>query len=296
MSHPKISGFTFIKNGISLGYPIAESIQCLEPLCDEIIINIGFDDPELKNDDGTEAYLKKTFTGSKFKFLKSWWDPALTSQGLILSQQTNIALKECQGDICQYIQGDECIHEDDYEKIKQGYLDLHENPVQDGLVFSYIHFYGNVDAYLHTRRIYKREVRAIKNRPEIYSHLDAQGFRLQGDKKLKCTQIDAKIFHYGWARAEKVMARKIKVMDKLYHGKDFEKNDYFGYKKIWGIKKFQYTHPQVMHEWIESNRNQLDIHSLPLDFQLKDTSLAVSDFIEFITGYRVGEYKNFVLL
>jgi len=42
-----ISGFTFIKHGLNLGYPIKESIESIEPLCDEIIINVGYDDPEL---------------------------------------------------------------------------------------------------------------------------------------------------------------------------------------------------------------------------------------------------------
>ena len=38
MVQRRVSGFTFIKNGLSLGYPIKESIMSIEPLCDEIII------------------------------------------------------------------------------------------------------------------------------------------------------------------------------------------------------------------------------------------------------------------
>ena len=69
---PLISGFTFIKNGLSLGYPIKESIECIDPICDEIIINIGFDDPECQKDDGTREYLQKHFTGPKYKFIYNY--------------------------------------------------------------------------------------------------------------------------------------------------------------------------------------------------------------------------------
>ena len=81
-----ISGITFIKNGLSLGYPIKESVESILPFCDEIIINVGFDNPELTGDDGTWEYLNDTFKGPQFKFLKSWWDPAKRKNGLILRQ------------------------------------------------------------------------------------------------------------------------------------------------------------------------------------------------------------------
>ena len=117
---PTISGFTFIKNGLTLGYPILESVLSIESICDEVIINVGFDDPECTQDDGTYDYLRKSLLEPKFKFLKSWWDPSIKKSGIILSQQTNIALAECSGDYCQYIQGDECVHEDDLKMILAG--------------------------------------------------------------------------------------------------------------------------------------------------------------------------------
>ena len=36
----KISGFTFIRNGATLGYPFVASIRSLLPLCDEVIVNV----------------------------------------------------------------------------------------------------------------------------------------------------------------------------------------------------------------------------------------------------------------
>lgn len=37
----KVSGFTFIRNGSSLGYPFIESIKSILPICDEFIVAIG---------------------------------------------------------------------------------------------------------------------------------------------------------------------------------------------------------------------------------------------------------------
>ncbi len=108
-----ISGFTFIKNGLSLGYPILESVLSIAPICDEVIINVGFEDVDCIIDDGTYNYLTSNLKDPKYKFIKSWWDPEIKKSGLILSQQTNIALNACSGKYCQYIQGDECVHEDD---------------------------------------------------------------------------------------------------------------------------------------------------------------------------------------
>ncbi|MCB9060669.1 MAG: hypothetical protein H6622_04020 [Halobacteriovoraceae bacterium] len=292
----KVSGFTFIKNGLSLGYPILESIQSITPLCDEIIINIGFDDPDLCKDDGTQEYLKDNLKGEKYKFLKSWWDPSKSSRGLILSEQTNIALEKCSGEVCQYIQGDEVIHEEDLPKIENGIRDLFDRKELQALVFNYLHFFGNVDIYKYTRSIYRREVRTIKNGIGLKSFLDAQGFRFEDETKPLAKLIDARIFHYGWARKESVMAKKIEKMDKLYHGENFEQKSTFEYKKVFGLKKFCETHPLIMSNWIEDHRNELNLDTLQSDFKLKHINLFFSDLFENLTGYRFGEFKNYRLI
>lgn len=294
MTTPLISGFTFIKHGLQLGYPIRESIESIEPLCDEIVINVGFDDPELKEDDGTWDYLHDYFKHPKFKFVKSWWDPNLRKDGLILSQQTNIALKECRGKYAQYIQGDEALHEDDLKIIHNSVIDMEKDKAIDGLVFDYIHFYGNVDVQLYTRRIYRQEMRLIRNHKNIVSWKDAQGFRYDNQQKIPCKKINARVFHYGWARKEQVMATKVKAMDKLYHENPNQAE--FSYKRMWGLRKFAKSHPSVMQNWIDQHRNELDIMNLPLDFRVKDLSLVFSDAWEKMTGHRIGEYRNFKLV
>jgi hypothetical protein len=288
-----ISGFTFIKNGLTLGYPILESVKSIEPLCDEIVINVGFDDPNLEKDDGTYAYLRDHLQSPKFKFLKNYWDPNLTSQGLVFSQQTNLALQACQGKYCQYIQGDEALHENDLPTIEREVRLLENQPHIDGLIFKYLHFYGNVDIIRYTRSVYRREVRLIRNGKGIKSWLDAQGFRHANDTKIQARLIDATVYHYGWARKEQIMSKKVKVMDSFYHGNERDNNPDFTYHRIWGLKPFKQTHPQIMEQWINQHRNDLDIMNMNLKLHWKDMGLALTDALESLTGYRLGEYKNY---
>ena len=290
-----LSGFTFIKNGLTLGYPILESVLSIEPICDEIIINVGFEDPECTKDDGTYSYLRDSLIGKKYKFLKSWWDPSLRRDGLILSQQTNIALKECKGKFCQYIQGDEVIHEDDLEVILDGLKEMNLNPHIMGLVFNYIHFYGNVDVYKYTRNVYRREVRTIRNHQGIQSYKDAQGFKDRNLDKLLCKKIDARILHYGWARKEQVMSVKIDAFEKLYHQED-KASANFKYRREWGMRPYEGTHPKVLMKWIEENKNPIDVLSLKTHYSFNSIGLIICDLIESLTGYRIGEYKPYKLL
>jgi len=288
----QVSGFTFIKNGLTLGYPILESILSIDPLCDEVIINVGFDREDLTQDDGTFDYLNDHLKGDRYRFVKSYWDPSKTKSGLILSEQTNIALDLCRGKYAQYIQGDECIHEDDLVHIEAGLRAMDNNQNIHGLIFNYMHFYGNVDTYKFVRNLYRREVRTIRNHVKIRSWLDAQGFRFEDKTKLNAILTPARIFHYGWARAEKVMNKKIGVMDHFYHGKRVQSE--FKYRRDYGLKKFLQTHPQVMSRWIEQNKNPIDLMSLPMSWDKNVPGLFISDIIESLTSYRIGEYKNYI--
>ncbi len=287
-----ISGFTFIKNGLSLGYPILESILSIEPFCDEVVINVGFNDQNLSSDDGTHDYLRDHLTSPKYVFLKSYWDPEKTKQGLILSEQTNIALNRCSKKYCQYIQADEIIHEDDISIILADLKTLEQKPELLGLAFRYHHFYGSPEIVRHTKNTYRREVRLIKNHHHILSHLDAQGFR-RNEQKFLCLETAARIFHYGWARSEVLMNKKNIEFHKLYHGKDHQVAPY-QYAKVWGLRKFQGTHPKVMKDWIEKNKSNLDILSLPLKWERNTLRFMISDFVENLTNIRLGEYKSYL--
>ena len=289
----QISGFTFIKNAITLGHPIRESIQSIAPFCDEVIINVGHDQQAAPQDDGTYQYLRDVFTEKKYRFIRSWWDPSLRKDGLILSQQTNLALEQCRGKYCQYIQGDEAVHEEDFIHIQEGIKSLEKSPGINGLIFHYLHFYGSARTIKCGRTTYRREVRLIRNNQNIRSYKDAQGFRYQDGTKFLAKQIPARIFHYGWARAESVMAKKIVAIDKLFHGDQKRDNQNYQYRREWGLKPFLQAHPQVMGSWIQANKNDEDFLNKGLHFRWKDLRLMASDTIENLTGWRMGEFKNF---
>jgi glycosyltransferase involved in cell wall biosynthesis len=108
----KISGFTFVRNGFKLGYPVLESLQSLLDICDEVVIAIG------NSDDETEERIKN-IGNPKIIIISTVWDETLREGGTILAQQTDIALQHCTGDWLLYLQADEVLHEKDYDIIKQ---------------------------------------------------------------------------------------------------------------------------------------------------------------------------------
>jgi len=101
----KVSGFTFVRNGVKYDYPFLESMRSLLPLCDEIVIGVG------RSEDDTLAQIQSLHS-SKIKILETIWDESNRENGSILSQQTNLALDQTNGDWAIYLQADEILHED----------------------------------------------------------------------------------------------------------------------------------------------------------------------------------------
>src|SRR4030095_10433610 len=132
----KISGFTFIRNGVKLQYPFVESIHSILPVCDEMIVAVG------DSADGTREAIEK-LDHNKIKIIDTVWDDSLRDGGKILAQQTNIALDHISGDWGFYLQGDEVIHEKDFNVILHSAEKHLEDKRVEGLLFDYYHFYGN---------------------------------------------------------------------------------------------------------------------------------------------------------
>ncbi|MCX6112029.1 MAG: hypothetical protein NTY22_01915, partial [Proteobacteria bacterium] len=86
----KISGFTFVRNGIKFDYPFRESIMSVLPVVDEMIVNV----PE--SEDDTLNAIKK-IGDPKIKILETKWGGEVPSGGKILSHHTNLALQKCTG-------------------------------------------------------------------------------------------------------------------------------------------------------------------------------------------------------
>ena len=98
----KVSGFTFIRNGINLGYPFIESIKSILPICDEFIIAVG------KSEDNT---LQKicALKSKKIKIIETSWNENISDRGFVYAQQKMIAQYNCTGDWAFYLEGDEIL-------------------------------------------------------------------------------------------------------------------------------------------------------------------------------------------
>ncbi len=68
----KVSGFTFIRNGTTLGYPFLASIRSLLPLCDEVIVNVP------RSTDDTLAQVR-SIGDPKIRIIETEWDEAMRS-------------------------------------------------------------------------------------------------------------------------------------------------------------------------------------------------------------------------
>ena len=165
----KISGFTFIRNGVDLGYPFVPSIRSLLPLCHEVIVNV----PR-----STDHTLERVAAigDPKIRVIESEWEETLRKDGLALSHHTNLALRQCAGDWCVYVQGDEVLHEGSIPALRAAMERELNNPRVQGLLVDYTHFYGSFSTEVYSLGWYYREVRVIRRDPDIRSRGDAQSF------------------------------------------------------------------------------------------------------------------------
>ena len=250
----KVSGFTIIRNGVYYAYPFKEAILYILPLCDEMIVNVGI------SDDDTLKTMKTLYDKNKnIRIIESEWDMNL-KDGLVLSEETNKALKECTGDWCFYIQSDEVLHEKYYSAVKKEMSDNLKNKKIEGLRFRYRHFYGSYDFYQDNyRNWYIREVRIIKNSDNITSWGDAMDFRHPDGSRINSKNINAEIYHYGWVRPPDTLIKKRSDFERLYNKEDIADSNISGfqnYDDLGNLKRFEESHPAVMKERISlSNWN-----------------------------------------
>ena len=108
---PSISGFTFIRNGVDLGFPFEASIRSLLPLVDEFVIAVG------AGNDDTLARVK-AIGDPKIRIIETRWNERMADRGFVYAQQKMIAQYSCTGVWAFYLEGDEVDHEDDLAVIR----------------------------------------------------------------------------------------------------------------------------------------------------------------------------------
>lgn len=272
----KVSGFTIIRNGEKYFYPFKEAILSILPLCDEMIVDVGY------SEDNTLEIVKSI--SEKIKILSHPWDMSLRKNGELLSTETNYALKNCSGDWCFYIQADEVLHEKYIPQIKEAMARYKDNPKVEGLRFKYKHFYGSYDYFQDNyRNWYVRESRVIKNKRNIVSWGDAMDFRHKDGTKIKSININAEIYHYGYVKPPETLTKKRIDFHKLYHNdKEVDKfaDSIVTYHDLGNLKKFNETHPAVMTERVTNSNWDFDAG---LDRQRPDWVRKILIFLHPIT-------------
>ncbi|MDR1671947.1 MAG: hypothetical protein LBS09_00540 [Bacteroidales bacterium] len=286
----KVSGFSFIRNAVKYDYPITEAVRSVLPLCDEFVIAVG------KSDDGT-LQLIRNIGSPKIRIIETLWDDAKRTGGAVLAEETNKALRAVatDSDWAFYIQGDEILHEQYLDTVKDAMLRWKDARKVDGLLFNYRHFYGSYDYVAVSPHWYRKEIRIVRPQGNIYSYRDAQGFRKDNNRKLSVKSVDACIHHYGWVKHPQYMRQKVENFVRLYHDDRWLQlhlpaADEFDYSGIDLLTRFKDTHPEVMRERI-ARTNWF------FDHDLSKTNLSwkykLKMWVEKRTGYLIFEYKNY---
>ncbi|GAB4396817.1 MAG: hypothetical protein OHK0053_11810 [Microscillaceae bacterium] len=292
----KVVGFTFIRNALQYDYPILEAIQSILPLCEEVVVAIG------QSEDDTLGLIKSLPT-DKIRIIETQWDDSLREGGRVLADETNkayAALPE-DADWAIYIQGDEVLHEDGLAPLQAAMQRWKDDQRVEGLVLRYRHFYGSYEYVADSRRWYRREVRVLRKRPDIFSYKDAQGFRKRPEKKLHVKPVEAFVHHYGWVKEPLKQLQKLEEAHRLWHGdaewhfdpKQIREGGFNYSEVIDSVALFEHRHPVVMHARIAA-QNWTFRH----DPRWKKFSWRVKLLmaLEKWTGWRIGEFKNYILV
>lgn len=290
----RIAGFTFIRNAVKNDYAIVEAITSILPICDEFVVAVG------ASEDGTLALIQ-SIPSDKIKIVETVWDDSKREGGSTFALETDKALQAISKDVdwAFYIQGDECVHEADLPIVKLAMEANLADPNVEGLLFHYRHFYGSYQHVAVSRRWYRREIRVVKMHPEVHSYKDAQGFRKDG-QKLKVKLIPAYINHYGWVKPPEGLNNKVRNFTQFYHddawlAENVPADYQFDYGNAERLFRFDGTHPAVMKDRVA--RSNWPFYFDPVKLEKKMTlRRKVLQKIEDLTGYRVGEYKNYRLL
>jgi len=246
----RISGFSFARNAVKLDYPLREALLSILPVVDELVVAVAPGDP----DDGTRE-LVASLDDPRVRIVDGVWDE--TRRERVYADLTNLALDACTGDWCLYIQADEAMHEDDLPALRARCEELLDDRRVEGLLFDYLHFFGDYEHVQDGHGWYQREIRVVRNGIGVRSVRDAQSFRYPDQRRIDVARSGARIFHYGWVRHPRHMQAKVREfwshrrpldeVEAAYGGREA-----FDYGPLDRLPRYAGRHPAVMRERIEA--------------------------------------------
>ena len=295
----KISGFTYIRNGITYGYPFLASIKSILPIVDELIVVVG------DSTDGTRESIVK-IGDSRIKIVDSIWDENLRNNGKVFAQQSNIGINHIQCDWGLHIQADEVIHESEIIQVRRHIERASDLDEIDGLLLPYYHFWGDYYHIRNTRNTHRFEIRAFKNNRKVFSYKDSQGFRKYSSLhsyetggsgiKLNVLNTGIPIYHYSYVRNPKLMKKKSNIFSQFYHSNSWlqkNTNDFpFDYNEVDKLEEFNGEHPVYMKNYIKNKDWEFVYDPKKSNMSFKDKVL---NKFEKITNYHLFEYRNYKL-
>src|SRR5438067_5874056 len=287
-----LSGFTIVRNAVSLDYPIVPALRSILEICDEVIVNVG------QSADGTRD-LVAAVDDPRVRIIDSVWDFSRGSG--VLALETERAMRACRGTWGLYIQADEVLHETGAAILQERVQACGTDPRVEGLLVDYRHFYGDFDTVATNRHWYRREVRCVRLDRDIRSYQDAQGFRVgPGQRRVRARATGAQMFHYGWARAPQSLAHKLAVSQEIFRDAGGAGGAGAGRpaaELAWTplLRRFDGTHPRAAQPWVDARRQvPPPVSRGGGGFRLAHLRLYASDWIERLTGARVFEYRHYV--
>ncbi len=254
------------KNVGKLYYPVRESVESILPLVDEFVFALG----DCDEDDTTREQLS-AIRSNKLKLIETKWDIEKYPRGMEHAHQTDKAKENCTGDWLFYLQADEVIHEKYLDTIENRCRQLLDDRDIEGLLFNYVHFWGDYDHYNNAHGWYPEEIRIVRNLPDIHSWISAQSFRRipgfdgisyrskEGAHKLRVARVDAEVYHYGWVRPPEYMKKKTRAININHRGREAvdaqeaemkKRSIEFEYGPLDRYPVFKGSHPKVMEEKI----------------------------------------------
>jgi glycosyltransferase involved in cell wall biosynthesis len=197
----KVSGLTIIRNAFTNGYLIAEVLDNLCAISDEVIVCDGY------STDGTLEYLKSR---NDIKIFQDRWN-LNSKNGLEFANITNCGLERCTGDYIFYLQADELIHESRLPDLRA----LIDTNQFNTIACNFYHIRYDFDYMLNGG--YERAIRVIRNNCGISSEYD--GFSFLGN--INPTHFsDIVVYHFGYVFLRNIFHKMINHADNFYNEAD----------------------------------------------------------------------------
>ena len=245
----KVSGFTFLRNVHSLGYPFVASIRSILPIVDEFVVALG------PSHDDTEKLLR-AMADPKIRILHTQWNERIQSdysvKGFVYGQQKSMALFNCTGDWAFYLEADEVVHEQDLPRIQNAMERYLQDERVEALAFDYIHFYGNVRTYAWSPRWYRTEARILRNTIPAWGPEGLFFIVLDSHKRgryPRAAHTGAGIYHYGWVKTQAQLDLRKQQVGKYWTDKTPARTILENVDPR-TLRLFAGTHPKAVQDWL----------------------------------------------